>query len=330
MKFSGIHSNEDVIETLVRMVDTGRVPHAILFCEDDGGDAFGITLAFLQYLYCRGRVAGDSCGICPECNKVGKLIHPDVHFIFPTAGGKNVLSSQYIPQLRTLASANPRFTESELVEAAGADGKNSMIAVGEAKALLADLSLSAVQGGYRTAVVLYPEKMNAEASNKLLKILEEPSPQTLFVLITHKPEKVLQTVASRCQRIRIRPSDGIAGVGFSDPSLLDALMNALIAGDLTLCLEAADRIAALPSRDSAKAFCHYFADMLRQMFLSRQGISCAGAVCDKAAAWASACTANFPRKALEVTGRTQMLIDRNVNLKILFTDMADRLYLIIR
>ena len=327
MTFSQLQGNREVVQALVGMMDSGRVPHAILFHEDDGGGAFPLALAFLQYLYCRQRSGGDSCGSCPSCGKIAKLIHPDVHFVFPTAAG--FLSEQYMEPLRRLVAVNPRFREAELAEALGIEGKNPMIAVSEARRLLEKLSLSALEGGYRSVVIYLPERMNAEAANRLLKMIEEPPLQTQFLLITHQAEKVLATVSSRCQRIRVQPEGRAAAVEFAEAELLDALMDSLLSRDLPGALEAAERIASLPSRESAKAFCLYAADRLREIFLVQQGVRLPGEISPEAQKWAGQCRKTFPRQALEVLDRAQTLIGCNVNLKILFTDMADRMFLLI-
>ena len=327
MTFAQVPGNQEVKQALIGMVDVGRVPHAILFHEEDGGGAFPLALAFLQYLYCRHRSGGDSCGQCPSCGKIAKLIHPDVHFVFPTAAG--VLSEQYMEPLRRLVAEHPAFTEAELLEALGLEGKIPMIAVAESRRLLEKLSLSALEGGYRAVVIYLPERMNAEAANRLLKMIEEPPQQTQFLLISHQVEKVLTTISSRCQRIRIRPSGAAAETAFADAGLLDELMTALLGKDLLGALEVSERIAALPSRESAKAFCIFAADRLRQMFLCQQGVQGLGDCPPEVRRWAGRCRKTFPRQALEVLDRAMTLIGRNVNLKILFADMADRLYLLI-
>ena len=327
MTFAQIQGNDDVKQALTGMVDEGRIPHAILFHEDDGGGAFPIALAFLQYLFCRERSGGDSCGCCPSCGKIGRLIHPDVHFVFPTAAG--ALSEQFLEPLRRLVAERPAFREAELTDALGLAGKVPMIAVAESRRLLEKLSLSALEGGWRAVVIYLPERMNAEAANRLLKIIEEPPAQTQFLLIAHQMERVLPTIASRCQRIRVRAAGAASAPGFADAGLLDELMDALLGKDLLGALDVADRLAALPSRESAKSFCTFAADRLRQVFLAQQGIEGAGEISPQARAWAARCRKTFPRQALEVLDRTQTLIGRNVNLKILFTDMTDRLFLLI-
>lgn len=327
MSFAGL-ANKDLNATLTGMIDSGRVPHAILFHEEDGGGAFPLCMAFLKYLYCGARTGEDACGACPSCNKISKLIHPDIHFIFPTAA--SALSVNYLKDFRALAGENPDFTESELNAALKIEGKNSLIAVAEAKRLLEVLSLSALEGGYRSVVIYLPEKMNAEAANKLLKIIEEPPVLTQFLLITHKPEKVLTTISSRCQRIRVRPrTQMVQGSEFDQPELFADLMSAMVAGDLLASLEAAEAPATL-SREAAKSFCRYASEQCRKIFFTQQGVGSLVSADPQIASWAAACPKTFPRKALAILDKAHGLIDRNVNLKILFTDVCDRLYLEIR
>ncbi len=325
MNFSGIKGNREIVRTLVSMVDSDRVPHAILFHEDDGGQAFPICLAFLKYLYCRNRAGADSCSVCPSCNRIDKLIHPDVHFVFPTASSS--LTEQYMPQLRELAAGHMPFTEKEVSEAFGIDGKKQMIAVGEARHLLDELSVSALEGGYRSVVVFLPEKMSPEAANRLLKVIEEPPAMTLFLLITHHPEQVLQTISSRCQRIRVQSSGEEGKVEFQSPELFDELMEALVSRNLTACLDVADKLSAIPSRDGAKAFCKFAAYRLRHVFLAQQGMPVPADACASNGRWAASLRKTFPRNALAVLDRASRMLDLNVNVKILFTDMADKLFM---
>ena len=305
----------DLLKTLCGMVDAGRVPHALLLHEDDGGGGVPLALQFLEHLY----------GGNP---RVAKMIHPDIHFIFPLVQAGDSVSEQYAKEWRALVLENPGFSEGDLYDALGFEGKNTVISVKEANALLQVLSRYSLEGGYTAVVVYLPEKMNSVAANKLLKILEEPPQQTIFVMVTHAPERLLSTILSRCQLFRVEASSDADSVAlrYDDGGLLASLMQALIARDLSGALEVGEQLAALPSRDSMRAFCRYAAEKMRRVFLVQQGLTALAGDDPEAAGWASACKKSFPRKALEALDKASGLIGRNVNQKILFTDLVDRLY----
>lgn len=335
MRFSDIRGGEDVKKALRDMVDTRKVPHAIMLEEDDGGGAMLMAQAFLQYLYCRGEKTGDACGVCGQCNKVAKMVNPDVHYVFPVNTGT---STQFLPKWRELVLSNPCFTEAEFREALDMEGKLPLIKTDEVSALLGVLSLAALQGGYRATVIYLPEAFQGAAANKLLKMVEEPPEKTVFVLITHDSRSVLPTIVSRCLRIRVSPlsSEGavraVRAEAFSqEKSIFADLMDCLIRKDLCSALEVGDVLAALPSRQKARDFCAYASEQLRTMFLLKQkGLERLVPEADaKVREWAAASKPTFPRKALEALDRADNLIARNVNLRILFTDLVDRLIWII-
>ena len=308
------------------MVESGRVPHAILLHQEDGGEAFPMLLNFLEELY-----AGSP--------KVAKLIHPDIHFVFPVAGEKNPTSERFIGPFREYLLSNPCFFESGLYTALGIEGKQGNISVAEARSILEKLSLSAVEGGYRTVVIYLPEKMNGAAANALLKMLEEPPQNTLFVLVSNAPEKVLVTIRSRCLNLRIMPvsseekalrhsEEALEENSFLD--LFHELLEAVSARDLLTCMEVAESIADLKGREKQKAFCKAASEDLRRLFLVRQGlVQIAGIpshMMDFYNATAAKLPPSFPRLALSSLSRSLNLLERNVNQKILFTDLALKLY----
>lgn len=156
---------------------------------------------------------------------------------------------------------------------------------------------------------------------------------TQFLLVTHAPDKVLPTIASRCQRIRVKPS-GRPGRRAEESDaqyseLLGSMLDAVFSHDLLSALEAGEAVAALPSRESARAFCKFASDTLREIFLRQQGL--ASIACpDNAFAdrYAARCSKTFPRKAAEGFDRAWMMAGRNVNAKIVFTDLVNRLYIL--
>ncbi|MBE6252995.1 MAG: hypothetical protein E7109_05710 [Bacteroidales bacterium] len=322
-----VYGNTELMTALSQMVESGHIPHAMLLHQDDGGGAFPLVIHFLEQLY----------GGNP---RVDKLIHPDIHFVFPVAGADKPVSLQYLAPFRELVLQNPYFYENELYSAIGIEGKQAGISVNEARSILDRLSLSAVEGGYRAVVLYLPEKMNVQAANALLKMVEEPPRQTLFLFITQAPEKVLQTISSRCLHLRVQPlsqeaeAEVHAREAAGNSALQDLfhdLLDALVARDLLKALETADAVADLKVREQQKTFCRLASEDLRRLFLLQKAPSMARVPeGDKAyyQKMASALKPTFPRRALECLNRAQLLLERNVNQKILFTDLVNQLYCI--
>ena len=322
-------SNAQVAAALRQMAESGRIPHAMLLHENDGGEAFPLILDFLDEVY----------GHNP---RVRKLIHPDIQFIFPVAGTDKPVSDRFIGEWRSLLLENPCFYENELYAAIGIDSKQSLISVFEARSILEKLSLSAVEGGYRTVVMYLPEKMNPQAANALLKMIEEPPENTLFLLVTLQPEKVMTTIFSRCLFMRVRPfsreedraihaKEAAETTEFSD--LFHDLMDALLRKDLLGALEAGDAVADLGSREKQKRFCRVASDGLRNIFLLQQGLADLADIPEDERPFyeevAAKLRKNFSRQALAALDRALLLLERNVNQKILFTDLVNRLYMTI-
>ena len=322
-------SNAPLAAALRQMAESGRIPHAMLFHENDGGAAFPLILDFLDAVY----------GQNP---RVRKLIHPDIHFIFPVAGPAKdkPVSEQFIRPWRELLLANPCFYENELYTALGIEGKQGLISVNEARSILEKLSLSAVEGGYRTVVMYLPEKMNPQAANALLKMIEEPPAKTLFLLVTLQPEKVMTTIFSRCLFLRVRPfsreedravhaEESAETTEMAD--LFHDLLGAVVRKDLLGALETADAVADLGSREKQKRFCRVASEGLRNIFLLQQGLpDLADILGDERPFYqemAAKLRKNFSRQALAALDRALLLLERNVNQKILFTDLVNRLYM---
>lgn len=322
-----VFGNEEVVSALHRMVESGHIPHAMLLNQEDGGGAFPIVMNFLNELY----------GGNP---RVEKLIHPDIHFVFPVAGSDKPVSLQYIAPFRELLLSNPYFYENELYAAIGIEGKQSNISVNEARSILERLSLSAVEGGYRTVVVYLPEKMNVQAANALLKMVEEPPEKTLFIFITQAPEKVLVTISSRCLHMRIQPlsleaeaevhAREAAGVSALQ-DLFHDILDAIVARDFLKALETGEAVSDLKVREQQKNFCKLASEDLRRVFLLQKMPQLARipeGTEDYYARMARSLKPTFARRALAVMDRSLLLVERNVNQKILFTDMVNQLYTI--
>ena len=320
-----VYGNTEVVAALHLMVESRHVPHALLLHEDDGGGAFPLVINFLEELY----------GGSP---RVQKLIHPDIHFVFPVAGSDKPVSMQFLGKFRELALENPYFFENELYTAIGIEGKQGNISVNEARSILDRLSLSAVEGGYRTVVVYLPEKMNAQAANALLKMVEEPPAKTLFVLITHAPEKVLVTISSRCLHMRVQPLSPEAErqvharENASNQMLTDLfhdLLEAIVSRDRLKALETGEAVAELKVREQQKSFCRLASEDLRRLFFLQKMPALARVPEgeeDFYKRMAGALKPTFPRRGMAALDRALLLIERNVNQKILFTDLVNQLY----
>lgn len=320
-----IYGNVEILNAFRQMVESGHVPHAMLLHEDDGGGAMPLVISFLEMLY-DGNL------------RVAKLIHPDIHYVFPVAGPDKPVSLQFIAKFRELVLENPYFYENELYSAIGIEGKQSNISVYEARSILERLSLSAVEGGYRSVVMYLPEKMNVQAANALLKMVEEPPAKTLFLLITHFPEKVLQTISSRCLHMRVQPlSEEAEGkVHLKEAAeatqlrdLFHDLLEAIAQKDLLKALETGEAVADIKVREQQKSFCRIASEDLRRIFLLQKMPDLAHlpeGEEDFYKRMASALKPTFPRKGMEALDRALLMVERNVNQKILFTSLVSQLY----
>lgn len=349
MRFADVIGNASVAKVLSSMADSGRVAHAMLMYENDGCGALALALAYLQYLNCSNPHDGDSCGECPSCRQMSKLIHPDVHFVFPVNKGPKTTdekptSESYIRYWRELAIANPYFTEADLQRAIGIESKNGLIAVAEAKSIISKLSLTSVADGYKAVIFYLPEKMNQETANRLLKMVEEPPEKTVFIFITHAPEKVLQTIFSRCQSVRVLPltKDEAAAVRDMNPfddseehamfmELFTDLMNAVTGRDLMATLECGEVMAALDSREKQKAFCTFASECIRKIFMIQQNLPQLAGVSEEEKEFydmiSRSVSKGFCSKSITNIEKVVAMIDRNVSSKILFCDLVNRIFL---
>ena len=216
MQFKDIIGQEELKRHLVRAVDTGRVSHAQLFTGRAGTGALALAVAYVQYLCCRHRHDGDSCGECPDCRQIAALAHPDLHLVFPVnkqgkKSGEAVLSDEFLPLFRQLFEERRGYVSPQQWYERLELGKTlkGMISAREADEIIRKLSFKSFESEYKTMLIWLPEAMNEEAANKILKILEEPWEKTLFLLISEQPAMLLPTILSRTQEVavpRIEPA----------------------------------------------------------------------------------------------------------------------------
>jgi DNA polymerase-3 subunit delta' len=210
MKFADISGLEDVKERLIGAVNSNHIAHAQLFLSKNGGSNLPLALAYATYLNCEQPVDNDSCGTCPSCSKNAKYVHPDVHFVFPVSStksitGKDVVSTNYLPDWRKFLIENPYRSLNEWANTYGGENKQANISKEESRQVIKHLSLKAFEGKYKVMIIWLPEYMNSSAANGILKILEEPPEGTVFFLVCNDDEKLLTTILSRTQIVKIRP-----------------------------------------------------------------------------------------------------------------------------
>ena len=202
MNYNQIIGQSEPKHRLIKMVNEGRVPHALLFGGHDGSGNLPTAIVFAQHLFCITKLADGPCGACNSCNKISKLIHPDLHLVFPIAKSKSIKSSNdLISEFRSAFLQNHYLTIDSWFDELKADNKQPIIPVEESNDIIKKLSYTSFEGSYKVMIIWQPERMNAEAANKLLKILEEPPDQTIFILVSNNTEKLLPTIISRVQQI---------------------------------------------------------------------------------------------------------------------------------
>jgi DNA polymerase-3 subunit delta' len=205
MQFKDIVGQQEIKEQLIQTVKDGRISHAQLFYGPPGSGKLPLAIAYAQYISCTNRGEKDSCGECPSCKKYNKLIHPDLHFVFPVIKDKSSLpiSDTYIKSWREVISESPYFTFAQWLDKLGSENKQASIYKDEAQQIIHKLNLKTYESLYKVMVIWLPEKMNITAANKLLKMIEEPPPQTVFLLVSEDRGAVLPTIFSRTVSVRI-------------------------------------------------------------------------------------------------------------------------------
>ncbi|NIJ55239.1 DNA polymerase III subunit [Dyadobacter arcticus] len=206
MLFKDIPGLDHIKDTLKRSVQQSHLAHALLFDYPTGGGGLALALAFATYINCENRRDDDACGVCASCSKMAKLIHPDLHFIFPVATSKKIdgkTSEAFLPLWRSFVLESPYRVLPDWLDHIGAENKQGNISVEEARGILKKLSVKSYEGEYKILLIWKPDIMNASSSNAILKILEEPPEKTLFLLVSDQSDKLLTTIISRTQRVTV-------------------------------------------------------------------------------------------------------------------------------
>lgn len=208
MVFEDIPGLVDVKEKLFRAIELEKIAHAQLFSGPEGSANLAMAIAYAAALNCGERKGSDACGQCPSCQKINKAIHPDVHFVFPVSpaknkSGKDVVSDSFIEDWREFISKSIYSGPFEWSAEFGGENKQLNISREESRNILKKLSLKSFEGGYKVMIIWLPEFMHNAAANALLKMLEEPPEKTVFLLVTNDHERIITTILSRAQLLKI-------------------------------------------------------------------------------------------------------------------------------
>ena len=231
MQFADIIGQKQIKKDLSELVQHNRLSHALLFLGKEGNGSLALAISFAQYIVCekvnrksavssqspslfgesepqtlKPEPATDSCGMCPSCLKAQQLIHPDIHFSYPTVtkkSGDKPVATDFITDWREFIKLNPYGNSYDWIEQIKEkENSQGKITAEECNDIIRKLSLKSFESGYKILIMWMPEMMGTEG-NKLLKLIEEPPSDTLFILVTENEAQVLQTIVSRCQLIKI-------------------------------------------------------------------------------------------------------------------------------
>ena len=209
MNWNEVIGQQEAQERLMQMVREGRLPHALMLCGPTGSGKKALAVAFGCQLLDDGRPSSKAM--------LDKLEHPDLHFTYPTiklpsmSSDHKPVSDDFAREWHELIMQGPYFTLDQWLTEIGAENQQAIITAGESDELVRKLSLKSSQGGYKVSIIWLPERMNIECANKLLKLIEEPPLQTVFIMVCEEPDKLLETIRSRVQRIDIKkiPNEAI-------------------------------------------------------------------------------------------------------------------------
>jgi DNA polymerase-3 subunit delta' len=205
MSFAQVIGQDRVRDNLIELVRFNRLSHALLFLGHEGSGALPMALAFSQYVVCENKKEKDACGVCPSCIKASQLIHPDIHFsypVIPKKAGDKPVSSDYHSEWREFIKQYPYGNAYDWLQFIGAENKQGNITAQECNDIIHKLSLKSFESGYKILILWMPEYLGNEG-NKLLKLIEEPPADTLFLLVAENESLILPTILSRTQLVKI-------------------------------------------------------------------------------------------------------------------------------
>lgn len=234
MQFIDILGQEHIKNHLTQSADNGRIPHAQLFVGPEGSGTLPMAIAYAQYVLCNN-TQGENTNGNESCNiKFKNFGHPDLHFAFPVAANQKIkkhpVSSHFLEEWRELLTQQPYGNLFDWYKKLGVENKQGRIGVDEAQEIVKDLTLKSYEGGFKITIIWMAEKMNTEAANKLLKLIEEPPNKTIFILIAEDEEQLISTIRSRCQVLHFPPlAEDVITEGLINSYQIEAKIAAKIA-----------------------------------------------------------------------------------------------------
>ncbi len=369
MQFKDIIGHYTLKAHLAHTVKDNRVSHAQLFLGPEGSGSLALAVAYAQYINCEQKSENDSCGTCSSCRKYQKLIHPDLHFSYPFfASGEKDVTTTYLEEWRTAFLDNPYMGLDYWRHQLEAGNKQANINIAEAHDIIKKLSLKAFESEYKVLVMWLPEYLNTQG-NALLKLIEEPPEKTLFLLVSENQDRILNTIISRTQLVKIpklshhdikqylteekaiseERANEIAFIADGNVQMaidlleentnpyFDLLIHWLrfVVTDsglniIRFCEEDFPKLG----RENQKNFLLYAINVFRQVLLIQTGLSQLVLLQGEELDFVQKFGDNFKREQLEAAidllEKTHYKVERNANPKILFLDLSLQLVLIFK
>jgi DNA polymerase-3 subunit delta' len=374
MVFSQVIGQQEIKVKLRSLVEHNRLSHALLLNAPEGAGGLPLALAFAQYIVCEkvsnadtGKpFPADSCNECPSCQKAARLIHPDIHYVFPVVSrkpGDKPVSADYISEWREFISLYPYGTIFDWLQQINADNKQGNISAHECNEINRTLSLKSFESGYKILIMWMPEYLGNEG-NKLLKLIEEPPPDTLFILVTENEAQILPTILSRVQIIRlprpqvteiqealvsragVQPGQARQLAAVSEQNYREALrqlqhgqddwqsllrewLNAVLRSGPVAQVKWVEEIAKT-GREKQKQFLQYFSHLLEQAVRLRMSDAALADLPDSERDFAlrlnKIADLSAQKSIVEEVNKSIYYIERNAHAKMLFHALTIRLY----
>jgi DNA polymerase III subunit delta' len=365
MLFQNVIGQENTKHILRGIVESGRLPHALLLLAPQGAGGLPLALAFTQYILCDNKTEGEPCGTCANCSKSEKLIHPDIHYSYPTIGSKTV-ATNVLKEWREALAENPYMNVNQWLEKLDAENKQGNIPTAECVEIVKKLSLKTFEASHKILIMWLPEYLGKEG-NRLLKLIEEPPDDTIFILVAENQDLILPTILSRCQLVKIpsltdediKNSLILRGVTSGESEVISHLadgdfntamalskqsendnaqlflewMRTCFKGHGVEMVSWVERFASI-GRERQKLFLKYGLHFLRELMVlvttGDKNLRLRGNELETALKMQSVITFNKVESLAKLFDECTYFIERNANPKILFLDTSVNLHKILR